>query len=305
LLKHFLLSFFLFSSVVLAAQKKNIGNSIFVGGLVFNTGTHVRGFGVFLKTSTLVDNNIQFNSEIRWNYFFRYLGPPVSFHEWQVSGAVLFAYGKKRAQEVLFFGRTINHSGYSNAIAYSYNVYLNKIGTAQQTGTINLQFGDFYFLHENDLLARPRLDRFRTAAIQVGVEKDNFRLALTQSNWTGQMGAAIKSSKYPAMGYLDTTNGRYTHYSHGLLYASLEMADSYTGQQLKIGAGVDAERIRHAVQNRFIHDACLLPASFRNPNNYHIPMLQENGQPYLFEKGQKIKYPREFLMISLNGDVMY
>ena len=267
-----------------------------VAGISIASGSHDNTLGFFLKTFTPANNYLQLNSELRIYYHFKYLGPPNSFPECQLSLAVVGGFGKQIETVSNFIGRLNNRTGFKHAIIYSYNFYFNRIGTMQQTGTISIQSGNCYLAHENDLLARPRLDRFRTAAIQIGYEKDNRRISITQSNWTGQMGSAVFDSTYPsvAKGFLDTTNGRFTKFSHGLLYASVEMNETKNFQQLKLSAGVDSERIRHAIQNRLIHDACIFPKALRNKNNYHIPMLQANGDPYLFKSGEKIKTPKEY-----------
>ena len=63
------------------------------------------------------------------------------------------------------------------------------------------------------------------------------------------------------------------------------------GQILQANVGIDAEEIRNAVQNRFNHDMILIPKKWYKRNNCHIPMLDENGNPYLYLDGQKIKKP--------------
>lgn len=306
--KSFLFSLFiLFTFHETKGQTVFLNNSGFTAGVSITSGTQINSLGFFLKTFALVKNNFQVNSELRVNYYFKYLGPILSFPECQFSIAVVGSFGSPTEKVSSFLGRLNNRTGFKNAIVYSYNFYFNRIGTLQQTGTVAIESGNFYLAHENDLLARPRLDRFRTAALQLGYEEGVRRISITQSNWTGQMGAAIRDTAYPsvAKGYLDTTGGRFTKFSHGLLYASIELTETKNYRQLKLSAGVDSERIRHAIQNRLIHDACIFPNALRNKNNYHIPMLQENGNPFLFKRGEKIKTPREYFSFSMNSDYMY
>ena len=101
---------------------------------------------------------------------------------------------------------------------------------------------------------------------------------------------------FPYKGYLNTEGGIYSNYSHGLLSAQVKFANEY-GQYLQANVGMDAEQIRNALQNKVVHTLF--------PNNYFIPMIDSEGQQYLYKKGQVIKKPRLYLNANLNANVFY
>jgi hypothetical protein len=299
------LFFILFTPGRSSSQNFTNNNFGISAGCVISTGTHVNQIGVFIRTYVKYDR-FQWNNDIRMNYYFRYLGPKIPFPEFQVSSGVLIGYGKQNAGENLFWGKTSNQTGFRNAIAYAYNAYFNTIKTSQQTGTISFQWNHFYLASENDLFARPILDRFRTAALQFAYQKENWKISLTHAMWTGRLGKAVKDSCYrsPA-GYLDTCKCTFGCFSNGLLYVSGEFVEREFQQQLRASAGVDAEQIRHAVQNVIIHDAPFIPKKLRTSTNFHFPMIDDKGQQYLFRPGQKIRKPRLYFNLFANPDLIY
>ena len=304
----FYLSFLLlvFDSNVNAQSIFRSGNTFINVGLSLSLGTHVNQMGTFVRSFTSISDNFQWNNEFRLSVNIRYLGPKKTHLEMQFSSGVTFGYGKKRTVSYLFMNKNSNFTGLENSVSYIYNLYFNKIGSSQQTGSVSFSANDFYFLHENDILARPTLDRFRTAGIQIAFQYQNIRFSITQFNWTGMLGRQKSDSLYPSpSGYLDTTAHRYGLFSHGILCTSAEFLESSYHQQIKIGVGIDAEQIRNFVQNRVVHDGFFLPNSWRNKNNYHFPMMDSNGQQFLYRKNQKIKRPRFFLNSYLNSDLIY
>ncbi|MBC7862990.1 MAG: hypothetical protein IAF38_08435, partial [Bacteroidia bacterium] len=168
------------------------------------------------------------------------------------------------------------------------------------------QWNHFYLSTENDLLARPLLDRFRSAAIQFAYQKENKRISLTHAMWTGRLGNPVRDTNYHSRaGYLDTTNSVYPFHSHGLLYVSAEMVENEFDQQFRASVGIDAEQVRHAVQNRFVHDGFFLPKKLKNPNNFHFPMIDDKGGQYIFKTGQKIRKPKLYFNLFANPDLIY
>jgi hypothetical protein len=87
---------------------------------------------------------------------------------------------------------------------------------------------------------------------------------------------------------MDTTNGVYTRYSSGLLSAQCKVALA-NGQNLQANAGIDAEQVRDLVQNRAVHDLLPNPKKAHMPINCHIPMLDTQGNQYLYLPGQQIR----------------
>jgi hypothetical protein len=125
--------------------------------------------------------------------------------------------------------------------------------------------------------------------------------------WTGDTKGAPKvlDTDYPAeYGYRDMRNARYGAYSHGTLGLQVQRVSSAL-QSFSLDIGADAERIRHAVQNRLIHDLVFLPKGWVRTENAHVPMLDAEGQPYLFHDAQRVAPPELFLDVSLNPPLFY
>ena len=215
-------------------------------------------------------------------------------------------YGAKQQGHNRFVSVVSNQTHYANSVGYAYNVYFNKIKTTQQTGLIAFQFSELSLISENDIFARPTLDRFRTGAFLVQYQyKDQYQFAVNCTMWTGQMGNKITDDKdFPFTGYMDTTNGVYTQYSHGLLSGQFKMALD-RGQTLQANMGIDAEQVRNFVQNRLIHDMVFIPRKWYKPINCHIPMLDVNGNQYLYRPSQKIKPAQPYWNVFTGAGSFY
>jgi hypothetical protein len=249
---------------------------------------------------------VQFNGEVRVYHNLKNLGPPKSYSELVTSLGTTIGYGKKNVFDNPFLSPVSNQTGFRNSISYSYNAYFNRIRTRQQTGIIALQFGDVSIISENDLYARSYLDRFRTGAFLLQYQyKNRFQFALNCTMWTGKMGHECRDNKkFPYVGYIDTTGGIYTNYSHGLLSAQFKMALE-TGQNFQANVGIDAEQVRNAVQNRLIHDMMVIPRKWFTPINCHIPMLDDAGNQYLYQPRQKVKKPELYWNVFTAPAIFY
>jgi hypothetical protein len=300
---------FLFVAHKISAQdilvaEKNIGFNV---GLNLAFGTHFQRLGLNLNFFYLT-NFFQANSEIRAYFNFKSLGPKISYPELVISQGVVLGYG---ATQTNFFNPFLssvsNQTKYLNAVAYSYNAWFNKQNTTQQTGIIALQFDRFTVITENDILARQMLDRFRTAAILLQYQyEDQFQAAINCSMWTGSMGNRhpIQHPKFKSSCYMDTLGGVYTNTSHGLLSAQFKYNLAFS-QNIQANVGLDAEQIRNAVQNKFIHDMPFIPKKWNKAKNCHIPMLDEYGNPFLYEEGQQIRKAKLFLNAFSNANLFY
>ena len=184
-------------------------------------------------------------------------------------------------------------------------IYFNKIKTSQVTGTIAFQFNHFSLISENDIFAKPILDRFRTGAFLLQYQNKHFQYAVNCTMWTGKMGEAIKNdSLYPSPGYMNSVNGVYSNLSHGLLSAQIKYANQY-GQYLQSNIGIDAEKVRHTVQNKIIHDMPFIPKQWNKAQNVHIPMIDREGNQYLYRNDQKIKKAKLFLNAHTSPNIFY
>lgn len=291
-----------------AQESPNVLRSNFgvYGGLHMSFGSHVQRLGLNLGFFAY-HGQVQSNTEIKlyWNY--KNLGPDRRHSELVISQGLVLAYGEKRQAESPFYSLTANQTGYANALAYAYNAYFNRIQTSQQTGILALQFGDIFLLSENDLLAKASLDRFRTGAFMLVYQYQSlYQFGLVCNLWTGQMGPGQVpgTANFPVRCYMDSSGGRYTQYSHGLLAAQFKAALPYR-QIAQARLGIDAEQLRNAVQNKVMHDMVFLPEKWRPISNCHIPMLCKDGSPYLYEAQQELKEARLYLEAGLNPALFY
>lgn len=135
---------------------KNYGFNV---GFVSSFGTHVQRFGIVVQ-GYAVYNFAQVNASFRIYDNFKNLGPKGEHAELNASLGLCLGYGKTSREKNLFMSSISNQTGYKNSVAYSYNIYFNKIKTSQVTGTVAFQFNHFSIISENDILAKPILDRF-------------------------------------------------------------------------------------------------------------------------------------------------
>ncbi|MDG1477588.1 MAG: polymorphic toxin type 23 domain-containing protein [Vicingaceae bacterium] len=271
-------------------QEGKVGVNV---GVVFAIGTHIDRFGgvinAYYKT-----NNFQINPELRVYFNGKNLGPNKPSIETVLSLGTVYSYGSLDTINNDFYSPVANQTQHQNSFGYAYRFYFNNIKTSQRTGLISIEVSNFNLIAENDLFAEPKLDRYRTGAFLLQYQKDNYQFAINSTLFTGQMGERVTDESYPFNHiYENTKGGKYTEFSHGLLSAQFKYVDEFY-QTYQANIGIDAERVRHVVQNRLIHDILVLPKLTGNINA-HIPMLADKGGQYLFKENQKVK-PMQFYM---------
>jgi hypothetical protein len=278
----------------------NLGFNI---GLVSAFGNRFQRIGLTFQSWYYYDF-AQINAEVRVYRNFKNLGPRGHYNELVTSAGMVFGYGAKQTEHNPFISTISNQTYYKNSIGYSYNLYFNKIKTTQQTGTFAFQFNALSIISENDIFARPTLDRFRTGAFLIQYQYNNqYQFVINCTMWTGQMSNKVTSDKdFPFAGYMDTTGGVYTNYSHGLLSGQFKAALNY-GQTVQANAGIDAEQVRNFMQNRLIHD--VIPKRKHYLKNCHIPMVDTAGNQYLYKQGQIIKPAKPYWNVFTGAGSFY
>lgn len=269
-------------------------------------GSHFRRCGLNLNFF-YVNDFFQANSEIRAYFNIRNLGPEKIYPELALAQGLVFAYGRKSKYINPFITSVSNQTIYKNAIAYSFNAYFNRIKTTQQTGIVALQFDRISFITENDIFARQTLDRFRTGAFLIQYQfEDKFQAGFNCTMWTGKMGrmTEFETRHIRSRCYMDTTGGVYSNMSHGLLSAQFKY-NVGLAQNAQLNLGVDAEQVRNAIQNRLIHDARFIPEKLKKRRVCHIPMLDENGNAYLYKNGQRVKPAKLYWNLFSNPNLFY
>lgn len=279
-------------------QKENYGANV---GIVIAFGTHFNRLGVVIG-SYYQSNHFQLSPELRLYFNAKSLGPKSQYFEAVTSIGILYGYSKSQTLDTNYFYSPIsNQTSYKNSIGYSFNIYLNSKNTTQQTGIIALQWSHFSFIIENDLFARPKFDRYRTGAFLLQYQKNKSQFSINTSLFTGEMGHKIKDLNYPYSHlYEKPKKDKHTNFSNGLLSAQVKFSGAYY-QTYQANIGVDSEKIRHIIQNRFIHDVF----NSKKHKNAHIPMIDANGNQYLFKKNQKVKPLKLYINGFINPFIFY
>lgn len=269
-------------------------------------GSHIRRLGITLNFF-YVNEAFQANSEIRCYVNFRNLGPRGFHPELVLAQGVVVGYGGKGRYFNPFINSVSNQTGYLNSFAYSYNAFFNAKKTKQQTGIFSIEVNRVSLITENDILARGYYDRFRTAAFLLQYQfEDKWQAAINCSMWTGQYfkkKQANNAAFYNGC-YMDSTNGIYTNYSHGLLSAQFKYNVPYS-QNLQANIGVDAEQVRNLMQNKFIHDMRFVPRKWNKAKNCHIPMIDDTGNQFVYLENQKVRKAKLYWNLFSNANLFY
>jgi hypothetical protein len=289
----------------LVAQTITKSNCGINGGVTIALGNRIDRIGIHFNAYYL-KNNFQVNPGFRFYYNFKNLGPKQQYFEAHAFLGIVYSYGEKKDTDTNYFLSSVsNQTTGKNSVGYAYNYYVNPIGTSQQTGIISFQFNQFNFLAENDIFARPKLDRYRTGAFLFQYRKEKTQVGINTTLFTGQMGNKIQDKKYPhSNSYKSSAGGKYTTASHGLLSGQLQYIAPFQNK-LQASLGIESERVRHVIQNRLIHDQIFLPKKWRRKQGAHIPMLDQNGKQYLFRKEQKVMPPKFYLNGFVNPSLFY
>lgn len=273
-------------------------------GIVAALGNKFDRLG-FVVNGYYTKDAIQVNTAFRCYYNFKAIGPKKRYFEATSSIGLVVGYGSLTSDSSFFFNPVSNQTLRKNSLGYAFNFYFNNIGTSQQTGTISIEVDHFNIVAENDLFARPKLDRYRTGAFSILYQNNRYRGGINSSLFTGQMGHKVEDANYPYSHlYKSDIDGKYTQNSHGLISAQF----GYVGKHYQTyqgNIGLDAEKVRHAIQNRFIHDMIFLPKKWRRKSNAHIPMIDSEGNQYLFKEDQKIKSTSLYFNTFMNPSIFY
>ena len=304
--KIFIVVLFILSAHNIYAQHSQINQFYFETGISFQLGTHVNRIGLF-SLVRFTYNRFQIVNKNTIFYYFTHLGAPGNTFEFQTTNGILAAYQKQDSISKNIKEFYDNYLVYKNSFSYFYTYYFDQIKTNQAVGTIIFQFNRFSIISDNDIFASPASDKFRTAAAKITYSTPKFKYAANVILWTGnpKHTTTIKNTDYPArFGYKNLSENLYGKYSNGIL--SLQI----TGKINEIynfspAIGIDSEKVRHAFQNRLIHDVSFVPQKIKIGGNPHYPMLDTEGNPYLFKQNQKIKPSKLYLQIFSNNSIFY
>ena len=299
----FLLFFFLLSCAGKAQtfSGNNYGVNI---GLHLAVGTHFDRFG-FSCNGYYSKNSIQINPGFKIYYNFQNIGPSKKYIEYTPSLGILFSFGRYDSSKNLFKGPVSNQTLKRNSVGYIFNYYLNTIKTAQATGTVSFQFGNFMLISEDDVFAGGIRDEFRTGSGLIQYRNRDLQYGINFTGWTGKRGVHINDPAYPSRnGYMDMSNSLYGYVSAGLLSFQVQYAAKY-GQVIQGSVGVDDERVRNFFQNKLVHRLFFSPKQGRWRGGADLPMIDNKGKMYVYKQGQKIRQPKFYFNLFANPNLFY
>ena len=218
--------------------------------------------------------------------------------EGQLRVGAVGAFGVQRDRyRTRFWSPVGQNLGRMAALGYGLNFYWDGQRPSQMTGSFGITVDQFSLFMENDFLAGRSKDRYRTGAIALVYPREAVYIALQHLAWTADpyregTRTATDRDQYPQAryGYRHLGQQPYQSRSAGIL-ALRALYRRPGGPTLGAALGIDAEQIRHTIQNRWIHN------TIKNP---HIPMIDTQGQPYRFGPHQKIRAPRCYGELLLN-----
>lgn len=303
--KNFTLFFFFLLPVLLNAQTFSTQNMGLNTGLHLAFGTHFQRIGLSCA-GYYKNNNYQINPGFKVYYNFKNIGPAKKYFEFSPSIGVLISYGNTDSSTNKFITPVSNQTIRKNSFGYSFNYYFNQIKTAQATGTVSFQFGNFQLICENDLLAGGIRDEFRTGSLLVQYRHQDFQYTLNLfTGWTGKRGKVTLDSNYPSRnGYMDMSKSLYGNVSAGLISAQVQYAGDY-GQIYQGNVGIDAEQVRNFFQNKLIHRLFFSPKNGRWRGGSDLPMIGSNGDMYLYKKGQRVRQAKPYVNVFVNPSLFY
>ena len=290
----------------LIAQSLNFGGTI---GMSLTFGTQVNRIGIIAKGFATY-RQFQLNGQTTNFWNIRTFGIQDGGLETQNSVGMIYGFGENATDDFIAMIDILgNQTGQQNHIGYAYNFYNDVHQMNQKTGTISIQLNRLTFITENDAFSFIPHDRYRTAGATFRYRMDEFTyLALQMTLWTGDpfyMTVQPIYDDYPnPSGYEDMSGARFTDNSHGILAAQIIRLLPYH-QQVSMNVGIDAEQVRHVLQNRLIHDLPFIPKGWNPPRQPHIPMVAEDGKPYLYREGQVIRKARFWGNVNMNTPYFY
>lgn len=307
----FLFSIYFICSFCVFAQDVGAFSFRFKIGLIVEYGSHVNRLGIVASTASQFEAT-QFNAELRGYYNFKTFGPPQKGVETVWSLGIAQGFGQNFYAENPLVDSHFFNSGRQYALGYTFSKYDDKMETSQGTGSVFFAHRDFFLNFENDLFGNTHgRDRFRTGGVSLHYYYDRWLFTVKNIIWTGETRCKEKVSHtdtdYPSRyGYQDVTKCKYGNFSHGIAAINVRfMPEDWFGQNFYAALGLDHEKIRHFFQNKLVHDMYFVPDKINPSQNLHYPMLDVDGEPYLFLKDQILKKPRLYAQLSANGHWLY
>ncbi|MEX1002369.1 MAG: polymorphic toxin type 23 domain-containing protein [Crocinitomicaceae bacterium] len=256
----------------------------------------------------------QANAALRGYYNFQSLGLKQKGVELQMGAGFQLGFGRKDSARSPFVNLTENNLLQDYSLGYAYLIYLDRQKTSQTSGILSATVLDAKFATENDLFGFGQgwKDRYRTGGLHLEYRYRDYKFAINSTMWTDDYSICSKilDSEYPArFGYKTDNRNKFGGKNLGLLSARfnylLPVWGDYFSQNLQVDVGIDAEQVRHFLQNKITHDHYPIPTKIIKRNPCHIPMDAEGGGQYLFLPGQQIERPKFYFNLGANQGMFY
>jgi len=305
-LKAFLFAFILLFACSLShAFDRDFGGKI---GVTVQFGTHIHRFGVMYQLYYYQDF-VQFSQGTSVHYNFKSLGPQMPSWELHTLGGVQFYGGVNTNCPHYILTEYSLMANKSLAGGYLFRYYWDTIGTTQATGGINFTSNKFSVIMENDLFSfyKGNHDKYRTGTLGMAYAVDSMQIAANVIIWTGNTRESkrVKGTSFPShYGYKDLTDATYGKYSHGIAALRVDGLWNYK-QTYRFESGIDAEQIRNLFQNKLVHDLIHKGEHSKHSGNPHVPMLQKDGMPFLYQEGQQVRPAKLYFQSALNDFMFY
>lgn len=275
-------------------------------GLSVRMGTSLQRIGLVAGCSWQFDNG-QIQLEWRGHEHLRALGTQIPSLEHQLRLRLSGGWGQRNAK-ILEGASPLDRWRAAYRLGYQWNWYFDDQQTSQETGTLLVGIHGVDLMLENDALAllHPG-DRFRTGAWSLSWQQGPWKWMTRVILWHGATKGAPRQNvlQYPGpFGFKDLRGRLYGDRSHGIWQFSASYHLGF-GQTSGLALGYDSERIRHFFQNQLIHDLPFLPRQWNKARNPHYPMLDREGQPYLFFPGQELRRGQLTWEWMLNDGSLY
>ncbi|MEZ5045366.1 MAG: polymorphic toxin type 23 domain-containing protein [Chitinophagaceae bacterium] len=284
-------------------------------GLSCSFGTHVQRVGLHFALIN-VYRHWQSVLSIQPTWARKSYGKRQARFELQCSEAIQYAFGQKKQSatwienNMAFNTNLQNRTNYAYSMGYAWKQYIDNASSSQASAILFLNVQNTFLAMENDLFLFSYLDRYRTGAFTI---QHTFfwnpyptTLSLHFLMFTGNTlsnKAKLVMNENTKSSYIDMSEAPLGQYSHGIVSIGIAQALAYK-QSCELHIGIDDERIRNRVQNKWMHDQIFLPKAWRKPNA-HIPMLDTNGKPYIDPSTQKLKKATLYLQWQSNGDLFW
>lgn len=246
-------------------------------GVIFNIGTHVNNIGLSVNTFYR-DYFYQINIGTSLTYNLTSYGVRKKFWESRNTAGLVLLAGKREVTPDFQLNGLMHNTSYNYGIAYNYIWYIDNAGTSQLSGGWGIHLKDFSLLLENDVFGGQAKDRFRTGHMTFNYRYNSFKFTAGLYIWTGETANSlwekVDMDQCPS-GFRILEDLPYGRTSHGILYGGVAYKLVY-GQFANFRIGTDSEKLRHAIQNRFMHDLIFLPKKIER-NTPHYPRLDEHG----------------------------